>query len=73
MRSATDCSGPVNAVGLDWIGAHFDQPRFDHHLLGRLVDLNQHLADVVDVAAGLPEENRISAFVDLRCIFARKL
>src|SRR5207244_7132578 len=72
-RSTTDCACPVNSVGLHRIGAHFHQARFDHDLLGRLVDLHQHFPDVVDVAAGLAEENRVGAFVDLRRIFACKL
>ena len=42
-------------------------------MLGWFVDLHQHLADVVDVAAGLAEENRVRALVDLRWIFACKL
>src|SRR5207302_9787451 len=73
VRGAAYCAGPVNTVCLHWVRAYFNQARFDHHLLGRLVDLDQHLADVVDVAPSLAEENRVGTFVDLRWIVARQL
>ena len=37
-RGAADHARPVNSVGLYWIRAHFHQARFNHHLLGWLVD-----------------------------------
>src|ERR1700726_4519082 len=55
-RSTTERSRPINSVGLHRIGADFNQSRFDHDLLGRLIDLHQHFPNVVDVAAGLAEE-----------------
>ena len=72
-RGAAHHARPVNSVSLDWICRYFHQTRFDHHLLGWFVDLHQHFPDVVDVAAGLAEENRVRALVDLRWIFACKL
>ena len=72
-RGAAHRARPVNSVSLDRIGRHFHQPRFDHDLPGRFVDLDQHFPNVVDVAAGLAEENGVSALVDLRWILARKL
>src|ERR1700694_5920277 len=70
---AGDSPRPVNSVGLDWIGAAFDQPCSNHTLPRRLVDLDEHLAHVVIVASGLAEENCVGSFVDLRRIFALKL
>ena len=71
-RTADD-AGPVDPVSLFRVRRHFHQPRFDHDLLGRLVDLHQKLADVIDVAAGLAKEKGIGALVDLGRILAGEL
>src|SRR5947209_4784630 len=70
---AAEGARPINPVGLHRIGAHFHQSRLDHYLASRLIDLHQHFANIVDVAARLSEENRVGALVDLRWIFARQL
>src|SRR6266403_6252156 len=64
---------PVNSIRLHRISSHFYKTRLDHHLLGRLVDCHEQFADIVDVAAGLAEENGVGALVHLRRIFAREL
>ena len=71
-RTAED-TAPVDAVGLLRVRGHFHEPRFDHHLLGRLVDLNQELFDPVDIRAGLAIENRIRPLIDLRRVLAGEL
>src|ERR1700730_3963721 len=71
--SAAYSTRPVDSVGLNRVGAHFHQARFNHDLLGRLIDRQQYLADVVDVAAGLTEEHRIGSLIDLRRTFAGEL
>src|SRR5205085_930653 len=68
-----DDAGPVDAVALPWIGVHLNETRFDHDLLGWLVDLRQHLADVVDVALRLAIKNGVRSLVYLRCVLAREL
>src|SRR5437773_5700605 len=70
---ATHSTRPVNSVGLLRIGRDFNQACFDHDLLGRLIDLDQQLADCIDVAASFAEENGVSPLVYLRGIFAGQL
>src|ERR1051325_6226292 len=66
---AANSPGPVDSISLFLVGGHFDQTRFNHDLFGRFVDLGQQLSNVVDVAAGLPKEKRVGAFVYLDGLF----
>src|SRR5437667_10837889 len=69
ITRAAKSPSPVNSVALFRVRRHFNQARFDHHLLGRLVDLHQKFADIIDIAAGLAEEKSVSALIYLRRIF----
>ena len=72
-RRTTNHAGPVNAVGLFRVRRYFDEARFDHYLLGRLVDLDEQLLDVIHVRPGLAIKNRVRALIDLRSIPAGEL
>ena len=73
ISCAAENATPIDAVSLPRIGRHLDQARFDHYLLGRLVELGQDLADVVDVGARLAEEKSVCPLVNLRRFLARHL
>ena len=73
ISRAANYTRPVDSVALLRVGCNFDEPGFDHHLFGGLVDLSQEFADIADVAASFAEENGVGAFVYLRWILAREL
>src|SRR4030088_372710 len=56
---AAEHTAPINAVRLPGICRYFHQTRLDHDLLGRLINRDEQLADVVDVAACLAKENHV--------------
>src|SRR5690606_9428991 len=59
-------STPSDAITLLRICGHLDEPRFDHHLLGRPVDGFEEKPDLIHVRLTLTVENRVRARIELR-------